>query len=439
MPPKRNAPDAKTGSEGKRTRTSLATITGNKGTERNDDSTKESLQARKELHEDTVDTTPPSAVDKSRQAAPIAAPNTQAAQNPESVNNTNKNEDLTDSANPAVASAEKGAQADADSPQDRSASSNGTADATDASSVAKPSEGSDGTTPPGASAETSMSPSLQEIAGEVRARAPLYGWNDKLIAILPDILSRSDAANSTYVPTNVPDNLMWRNKHMSVPGQAAPVTIQIIGTLRYLWFFDGNGAPQKRVAIRVVPFQDEALSAMTSILRKYTEPPTAVESTVLQDIHSSAFSTTRERGKTGTVGVPYPNVFDGRKTFSFNKSEMPRLGAEFLRVGDTVIQEVAVGKFHASSNYKEQPSLKNVWRISFDLRGIILLSSGGDEGASGGGGEGESTGAGGGGETTGAGGAGETTGPGAGNENADSTSTSSLVDAAASSHDASNA
>ncbi|KAI0067109.1 hypothetical protein BV25DRAFT_1912439 [Artomyces pyxidatus] len=232
---------------------------------------------------------------------------------------------------------------------------------------------------PASATTTTTSPSPEEVAAIVREKALLLKYTPQLTELLPKILCHTDPANYTYVPTAIPKKLVWRDKHLSVARAKAPMKIWIVGTIRTLWFFNGKGKPEKRVTIRVIPLQEEAIASMTSILRKFTVPPTYAENYTLQEIHAAAFSSTRKRGRTESFGVAYPNVFDGRKSFSFNRADLQAIGAEFLHVGDTVIQEITVGQYQTSSNYREQPELKDITRVSFELASIILLSSVDDE------------------------------------------------------------
>ncbi|KAI0066304.1 hypothetical protein BV25DRAFT_1835929 [Artomyces pyxidatus] len=234
-----------------------------------------------------------------------------------------------------------------------------------------PADTSNSTSP----AQVVTSPSPEEIDAVVRQKSALLNYSKDLTEILPKILTHSDTANHVYVPTQVPKKLVWRDRHLSVARSKLPMKIWVVGTIRTLWFFDGKGTAQKRVTIRVIPLQDEAIESMTAILRKFTVPPTYAENYVLQEIHAAAFSSIRKRGTKETFGVVYPNVFDGREKFSFNRTDMPTIGPEFLHVGDTVIQEVTVGQYQTSSNFREQPELKDVTRVSFDLGSITLLSS----------------------------------------------------------------
>ncbi|KAI0057862.1 hypothetical protein BV25DRAFT_1919742 [Artomyces pyxidatus] len=203
---------------------------------------------------------------------------------------------------------------------------------------------------------------------------------DKLIQILPSILTFSNKKKHVYAATKIPSKLIWRNNRLSVPGSPEPIRIFVVGQIRTCWFTDGDGKPAKRVTLRVIPSQEEAVEALQNLVKQYTEPKKAAEDFVLNDVHAAAFSSERVRGKPGTVGVPYPNIWDGRKAFSFDRSLMENLAPEFLKEDDIVMEEITVTRFSTSKLRNSQPDRPDVKRITFELRGVVLLSDSTEDG-----------------------------------------------------------
>ncbi|KAI0062080.1 hypothetical protein BV25DRAFT_1916373 [Artomyces pyxidatus] len=201
-------------------------------------------------------------------------------------------------------------------------------------------------------------------------------YTEDLIEVLPYILSHTNTVDHVYSASKIPSKLVWRNNRLSVPGSTLPIKIWIVGEIRACWFFDGDGLPQKRVTIRVTPMQDEGLEAVQNLIRKYTVPVSAAEDVVIHNVQSAAFSSNRVKGKTNSVGVKYQNTYDGRDKFSFNRADMEQIGAEYFNNGDTVIQEVTVGRYWTSSNPTATPVKKDVHRVTFELSSVTLLSDG---------------------------------------------------------------
>ncbi|KAI0054480.1 hypothetical protein BV25DRAFT_1843631 [Artomyces pyxidatus] len=241
----------------------------------------------------------------------------------------------------------------------------------DVAQVPAPATGTEATSLPAKTNEAETTDAQNNLSDYTLHYAQRLNCPERLIEILPTILAYSNPKENIYAAAKIPSKLMWRDNQLSVPGSPDPIKIWIVGEVDTHWFFDGDGRIQKRVSVRVLPIQREAIAELERVVKDHTEPVEAAANFVLLHVLATAFSTERKRGAKGSVPVAYDKMKDGRASFSFNRSSLPSLAAEFLTKGDTVIQEVTVGRYKVTS--PDKPDIK---RISFKLESITVLWDG---------------------------------------------------------------